>query len=138
MISVYVLDACALIAFLTGETGGDKVTSLLEQARAGKIKMRMNIVNLLEVYYGLYREYGEERADDKLFMIKRLPVLFNAVITDKTFVEAGRLKASYGISLADSIALAETFVSGGILLTADHHELDVVERGERLNFCWIR
>ena len=53
-------------------------------------------------------------------------------------MEAGRLKATYRISLADSIALAEASVSGGILLTADHHELELVEKNENIVFHWIR
>ena len=54
------------------------------------------------------------------------------------FTEAGRLKASYKISLADSVALAQTIVSGGALLTADHHEFDAIEKHENIRFEWIR
>ena len=54
------------------------------------------------------------------------------------FEEAGRLKASYRISLADAIALAQTLISGGELLTADHHEFDVIEKHENIRFNWIR
>jgi len=59
-------------------------------------------------------------------------------ITDEIFMEAGRLKASYKISLADSFALAEASTSGGILLTADHHEFDAVEKRENISIFWIR
>jgi hypothetical protein len=59
-------------------------------------------------------------------------------LTDSVFNEAGRFKASYRISLADSIALAETIVSSGELLTADHHEFDVIEKQEEIKFHWIR
>ena len=54
------------------------------------------------------------------------------------FMEAGRLKASYKISLADSIALAQAFVVDGELITADHHEFDVIEGKENITFQWIR
>jgi predicted nucleic acid-binding protein len=134
----YVLDACALIAFLTDEAGGDKVSTLLEQAYLEKALIRMNSLNLLEVYYGLYREYGKEYADDELTMIKKLPVTINPGISDEVFNEAGRLKATYKISLADSVALAEASVSGASLLTADHHELDAVEKRETIKLYWIR
>ena len=54
-------------------------------------------------------------------------------------MEAGRLKACYRISIADSVALAEASVSWGRLLTADHHEFDAVEKKEgNIGFCWIR
>ena len=58
---------------------------------------------------------------------------------DKTlFPEAGRLKASYKISLADAIALAQTSISDGELLTSDHHEFDAIEKHEGIRFHWIR
>ena len=38
------------------------------------------------------------------------------------------------VYLADSIALAETIVSGGILLTADHHEFDVIDKNDEVKF----
>jgi predicted nucleic acid-binding protein len=56
------------------------------------------------------------------------------VSVEEIFMEAGRLKASYKISLADSILLAESIISGGTLLTADHHEFD--DHGE-IKFLWI-
>ena len=45
---------------------------------------------------------------------------------------------SYNISLADSIALAQTVISDGVLITSDHHELDIIEKKENINFVWIR
>ena len=69
--------------------------------------------------------------------IKELNIIIGE-FTDKIFLEAGRLKATYRISLADSIALAEAIVSDGILLTADHHEFDLIETSEEIKFLWIR
>jgi len=42
------------------------------------------------------------------------------------------------MSLADSIGLAETILNDGYFVTADHHELDIVEKKEKLNMIWIR
>ena len=39
---------------------------------------------------------------------------------------------------ADSIALAQTLILDGELLTSDHHEFDVIEEKEDISFCWIR
>ena len=52
--------------------------------------------------------------------------------------EAGRLKVAYKISLADSIALAQTLVVDGALLTCDHHEFDIIVGKENIRFAWIR
>jgi len=134
----YVLDACALIAFLRNEDGAEIVSTVLNGAVENEVKIHMSYINLLEVYYDIYRSVGQEKAKDELDMIKMLPVTFQTAITDEVFAEAGRFKATYRISLADSIALAEASVSGGELLTADHHEFDVIEKQESVSFCWIR
>jgi hypothetical protein len=42
------------------------------------------------------------------------------------------------MSLADSIGLAESINNNGYFVTADHHELDIVEEKEHLNIVWIR
>jgi len=48
------------------------------------------------------------------------------------------LKSTYRISLADSLALAESSLSGAMLITSDHHEFDVIEAAENINFNWFR
>jgi len=132
------MDACALIAFLRDESGAEAVTAVLKCAKQGKAEICMNSINLLEVYYDIYRNLGKAKADEELLMIKELPIVIQSELTDSVFNEAGRFKASYRVSLADSIALAETTVSGGELLTADHHEFDVIEKQEEIKFHWIR
>ena len=102
----YVLDACALIALLQEEQGADMVAATINAANYGDAKIIMNKINLLEVYYDAYRSRGKEQADLMLAEFKKLPVDIVSEITDVIFYEAGRLKALYKISLADSFALA--------------------------------
>ena len=59
-------------------------------------------------------------------------------ITDEILIKAGRLKSLYKMSLADSIGLSESIINDGHFVTADHHELDIVEKNENLNLIWIR
>ncbi|MDR3277923.1 MAG: PIN domain-containing protein [Oscillospiraceae bacterium] len=134
----YVLDACALIALLQDETGAEHVAAVINAAYRGEAIITMNKLNLLEVYYDVYRSRGKEQADVMIVEFKKRPITIASEITDEIFAEAGRLKAFYKISLADSIALAETAVSEGELLTADHHELDMVEKSEKIKIQWIR
>jgi len=42
------------------------------------------------------------------------------------------------MSLADSIGLAEALISNGIFVTADHHDLDIVDKNEKIKFLWLR
>jgi len=135
--SIFVLDACALIALLKNETGADIVSDIYEKASRGEATLLMNRVNLFEVYYGFYKEKGKVYAEKIMDgVIKSVISIceFNRAVFD----EAGRFKATYKISLADSIVLSQTTISCGVLLTADHHELDIIEKSEPINFKWIR
>jgi PIN domain nuclease of toxin-antitoxin system len=135
----YVLDACALLALLRNETGADVVENIIDDADVGNAKVSMHKANLLEVYYDILRSYGKDQARETLYEVAQLPITVIPDISDAFFEEAGRLKALYKISFADTFALAAASVSGGLLLTADHHEMDALERCEpNIKFMWIR
>lgn len=134
----YVLDACALIAFLNDEPGADTVEALLKEATDGSCIVTMNKYNLLEVYYGYLKANGEEFAEKILKIVEDSFIKKSDVLTDSIFRQAGKLKASYKISLADALALAQAIVDDAIIVTSDHHELDTVERDGNIRFLWIR
>jgi len=133
----YVMDACAIIAFLRDETGADIVTHLLRDAEAGKVIIYMNKLNLLEVYYDAYRVDGKQKADVEQGLIKKLPITIKSGLSDAVFMEAGRFKAKYKISLADAVAVAEASALDATLVTADR-EFELVEQRERIMIYWIR
>ena len=134
----YILDACALIAYLNDEDGADIVEDILIQSSNEITTVSMSMVNLLEVYYGIYRDFGNDKADEVLSEVLSLPIEIISDITLDTLREAGRLKAAYKMSMADSVALGIASVSLLTIVTADHHEMDPVELNEPLQFNWIR
>ena len=137
MNNIFVLDACALLAVVRDEEGADVVSEAYSEAADGNAQIIINRINLLEVYYDFYRHKGKEYADDFICKIENSEV--KVCEFDKAlFSIAGRLKASYRISLADSIALAQTIESQGELLTCDHHEFDQMVGKEPVKFHWIR
>ena len=138
MNNIFIMDACALIASLGNEDGANVVRDLMEQAINNEVIIIMNKLNFLEVYYNVYREYGKDAANDMVKEIKNTPIQIQSEITDSVFEEAGRLKATHKISVADSVALGETIVSGGMLLTSDHHEFEIIEKSENIKIRWIR
>jgi PIN domain nuclease of toxin-antitoxin system len=134
----YVFDACALIALINDERGADMVERLLIDAADGKCSISMTKLNLLEVYYGYLRDKGEEFAEYIVNVVENSGIrIFDALTTD-LFRSAGMFKASYKISLADAIALAQASIEDASLVTADHHELESVERDGKVKFYWIR
>jgi predicted nucleic acid-binding protein len=134
----YVLDACALIAFLDDENGSDYVYDLLQAARIGDAAVSMNIINLYEVYYERIRKMGLDAAKEFLDRFNDMPIEIIFIQADMIFAEAARLKTSYRMSLADSFALATAFCGNAALVTADHHEFDIVRETEPIPFLWIR
>ena len=51
-----VFDTEALLAFYLGEPGGKKVERLLAETMKGETRSCLNIVNIAELYYILYRK----------------------------------------------------------------------------------
>jgi len=133
----FVLDACSLIAFLNDEEGAEKVEDLLRKAKEEKVKLYMNKLNILEIYYGVYYDDGEEVANEILSKILELPIIIVDNLSDAVLRESGRLKAGYSISLADSIAIGEAKVRNAQLVTADHHEFDPLQEKERQSFIGL-
>jgi len=134
----YVLDACAVIAFILDEEGADKVEKPLSLSSRGKCALYINKINLLEIYYNFKREYNTSTLEEAYSKILSLPVTIIDDLSDDVLFEAGRLKVQYKISLADSIALAEAKTRNAQLVTSDHHEFDAIEQSENIKFFWIR
>jgi predicted nucleic acid-binding protein len=134
---VYVLDACALLAFLNNEPGSDTVAELLKNAVDGNDVIYMSIVNLLEVHYCNVRNLGQRQAAALLAGIRAAPIQIVDAVSDAVFDEAARLKASYKCSIADTIGIATAQELSGQFVTSDHHELEVVEKGESFVFLWL-
>ena len=133
----YVLDACALIAYLNDEAGAEIVAELIEQSRQNILRLYVASVNLYEVFYdGLKRD--ETSARQLLNDLYNLPVIIIETLDRPLMQLAGRLKVSYRISLADSIALALAQQLQARFISSDHHEIDPIEKAGGVQMKWIR
>ncbi len=74
--NAFVIDACALIAYLFDETGSDVFENLLVQARQNETESVMHAVNPGEVYYDVLKRNGHETAQLIYQEIRRLPIGF--------------------------------------------------------------
>ena len=135
----YILDACALLAFLKNEEGADTVSGLFDRAERGEITLGMNAANLIEVYYDRIRMVGSGQADTVISDIYDLfPIAIIETIDSAIVREAARLKAAGKMSFADTILVATAICTGAAVVTCDHVELEQVERQEHIPFLWIR
>lgn len=133
----FVFDACALLALLLDEEGAAEVEKILVDAEDGDPTVVVHKINALEIYYNIFRRFGAARADETLSAIAALPVTFVDTL-EPVFKEAGRIKANYRLSLADSIALAEAKIRNARLVTSDHHEFESVEKDGEVSIFWFR
>lgn len=119
---IYVLDACAIVAYLNGEPGGDVVEkALLEQ----NSECLAHAINLCEVYYLFYRAGGEAASAKALADLSDVGVGERNDFDSAFWQQAGVLKAVHRkVSLADCCAITLTQRVVGTLLTSDRHELD--------------
>lgn len=133
--SVYVLDACAVIAFFNDEAGADCVEKILQSESV----IWMSSVNILEVCYDCMRYTGNQEDGHKILStIKKLPIQIVSELSDEILLTSAKFKSIHKISLADSIALGLSKVKNAQLVTADHHEFDILEKTGLAQFKWIR
>lgn len=135
---IYVLDACALIAFFNDEHGAEKASWLFEKASMGQIDVLMSAVNLCEVFYDRLKAKDAGAALELLEDIKLLPINIHREIGDALVTEASKFKVGWRVSLADAFALGLARLVEGKLVSTDHHEFDVIDEAGLIHFYWLR
>ena len=129
---IYILDACAVVAFLWGETGAAVTARLLSDP--GVICF-IYAVNLCEVYYDAVRRTDVTTAQQDIENLLASGLNMRTDLDTAFWQRVGDLKISPGkLSIADCFALALAQTTGGTLVTSDHHEFDPIVP---LNLCPI-
>jgi len=135
----YLLDACALLAFLNDEEGAEIVNGLLEQAERQEIILSINAVNLIEVYYDRIRIIGSSHADELIQELRdTFPFSVIETIDSAIVREAAHLKSLGKMSFADTILVATAYCTGATIVSCDHVELGSIEQQSQIPFLWIR
>ena len=121
----YVLDSFALLAYLNGEEGQERVQEILEQARHGNCLAMMCLVNFGEVLYITERRRGWTWAQRTQALVESLPLVLLEVTRDLV-LDAAHIKAQHAISYADAFVVATAQREGAQVLTGDP-EFEAVE-----------
>lgn len=116
--AVFILDSYALLAYLGGEVGEERVKEILHNASLGERRGLMSLINLGEVVYITERERGLAKAQKVLAIIEQLPIEILPV-DRKTVLAAAHIKAQYPIAYADAFAITAAQSHEGIVLTGD-------------------
>jgi predicted nucleic acid-binding protein len=132
---IYVLDASAIIAWLRNEPGDDVVDTAIRDVNA---QCLVHAINLCEVFYDAHRNAGEKHAQSVVSDLAAVGVTERNDFDQAFWMDAGRLKAGGGISLADCFGIVLANRVGGVLLTSDHHEMDKIAAAGICNITFIR
>jgi ribonuclease VapC len=113
----YVLDANALVRYVRGIEGAEKVRAILQQSERGLAFISMSVINLGEAYYILMRYLGEPVAAKTVSTLRQV-VSFIPAGLDETIAAAG-IKEKFKMGYADSFAAALAIRMNATLVSAD-------------------
>ena len=130
---VKVLDASALICYLAGELGSEKVKDFLIKAKQSQQNLLISSINWSEVYYFLLREYELQEVNKILQLIDTFPL--DIVAVDRILAsQAALVKFERKLALADSYAAALAKIHKGELITTDK-DFQAVEKD--IKILWL-
>lgn len=113
-----VLDSYALLVFLFGQPGHEKVLDVLERSAGSQRPLLIASPNWAEVRHMVERKVGVRRWPEVRSRLRVLPI--EIVSADEELAEqAGALKTSHRMSLADCFAAALTQARKAELYTGD-------------------
>lgn len=114
----FALDSFALLAYLNGEPGQERVTQILRQAQAGQARALLCAVNLGEILALIERQRGLVSAQRAQALLQSLPL--EEVLPDRALIlDAAHLKAQHSMSCANAFAAALAQRESAVLLTGD-------------------
>lgn len=118
MIDTYVLDTSAILALTDREEGWREVERILRDAQAEASETTVCAVSLMELYYIALRETGDDAVAKLIGLVKSWPVTW-LYPDEKTFLLAGKLKATHRLSLADALIVAVAKLRSAVLVHKD-------------------
>ena len=110
----YLLDTSALMALIEDEAGADRVEQVISQGLA-----LLPWPVLMEVYYITRQEHGQAEADQRYALASKLPTRVLWGMDESLLLTAGRLKAEYHVSFADTLIAAFAIREGATLMHKD-------------------
>ena len=113
----YVLDAKALVRLFRNSPGADIVDDLVRQAKSGRARLSISVVNLIEVVYVLTRVFGHERALS--CVEKARQVVDSYLVDEQCALSTAEVRIQYKLGLADCFAAELAMRLKATLVTAD-------------------
>lgn len=112
---LYIIDSCALMAFILGEPEQMKVELMLRRASQKEIKLIMPCLQYGEILYLILKKDTQQFEYIKHKLIE-LPIVYIDINRDMAQLAAS-FKAQRGISYADCFVIAAAIQMNGTILT---------------------
>ncbi|MEN6351385.1 MAG: type II toxin-antitoxin system VapC family toxin [Syntrophomonas sp.] len=135
MIKNYIFDAYAVLSYLQNEPCAEEVFALLRQAQEEKNKLYMTWINIGEVYYRVWREYGKLEAERVLDVLSAWPMEILVADSELT-IAAAAVKAQNKLAYADAFAIGAAILKQAELVTGDP-EIKLASQKLGFNLYWI-
>jgi predicted nucleic acid-binding protein len=117
-VSLWLLDTSALLAFRDNEAGAERVEELLKAAALGKHRCYGCFISLMEVYYRVWKDEGQEAGRQAYQSCLALPLEW-VHETPELLQRAASLKATHPLSLADAWIAAAALELNATLVHKD-------------------
>ncbi len=125
-----------MIALLRNEPGANVVAEALLDTESS---CYAHALNLCEVFYDFHRAAGAQDASAAIADLVRAGLIEDASLAPGVWRAAGTLKANLrGVSLADCFAIELAERLNGVVVTADHHEFDLLTAQSLYHIRFIR
>jgi PIN domain nuclease of toxin-antitoxin system len=132
-VTVFVLDASAVLRFLDSEAGADRVEEILALRMAQTAEIAISAVQWGEIAGKVRKRLGEPGQARALAMLSRFQPIIVTATSDRA-VHAAELKVDRRISYADTFALDVAMDSSDhVLVTADY-DFKAVDDLARIEF----
>ena len=113
----YVLDANAIIRYLTEGPGIERLDTLYDRARRGEIHLWMSVINRGEALYSLAKRSGMLEAIEALRILAHF--VESVPVSEEHADGAATFKFMYKLGCADCFAAHLAIRLGATLVTAD-------------------
>ena len=114
---IYVLDASAVVRYLTNGAGVEKVDALIDRRGKGEARLLISVVNWGEALYSLARMAGPSKAKADL---KAVSAFVEPVVVDEALAEAAAaVRLHFRLGYADCFAAALAIRMDAILVSTD-------------------
>jgi len=129
----FILDACAMLAYLNNEHGVEVIGEVLEKGNRDEAKIFITAMDLAEIYHIVLKKEGRDKALKTILLIKNLPV--ECVGLDEPLLMlAGEIRMQFPLTLGDALVAAVAKTKKAKLITGDS---DFKSLEKEIECVWI-